>query len=339
MNQIELLLDALRDDPGDHTAWLALADALEEDGQTERAELTRLTCRLRGLPFGQGATEQQRVVELLQGGVRPCVPEVVNSLGMRFARIPTGRFLMGSSESEPDRSDNEGPAHEVQISRPFYLGVHPVTQEQYKTVMGKNPAWCSANGGGKDKVTGLDTRSFPVEQVSWKDAQTFLKKLAARQEEKEKGLKYRLPSEAEWEYACRGGLPSQIFHFGDSLSSAQANFNGAYPYGGAANGPYLERTCSVGSYPPNAFGLFDMHGNVWEWCSDWYDADYYGKSPKEDPPGPAKGSWRAGGSSRVIRGGSWNGLGGYCRSAFRNWSAPGVRGNYVGFRLAAVPAE
>ena len=230
MNQVDVLRNALHADPGDHTAWLALADALEEADQPDRAELMRLTCRLRTLPLGQGASEQQRVQELLQRGVLPCVPEVVNSIGMCFALIPAGRFLMGSPDNEEGRSRHEGPVHEVEITKPFYLGVHPITQEQYETVMGNNPSWFSATGKGKDKVIGLDTRAFPVEQVSWQDAQTCVKKLAARPEEKKMGRKYRLPSEAEWEGSCRGGLPSyQIFHFGNCLSSTQANFNGNYP--------------------------------------------------------------------------------------------------------------
>src|SRR4029077_11345152 len=104
------------------------------------------------------------------------------------------------------------------------------------------------------------------------------------------GRKYRLPTEAEWEYSCRGGASSSsIFHYGNSLSSTQANFDGRLPYGGRGTGPYLERTCKVGSYPANAFGLHDMHGNVWEWCSDWYDEGYYPVSPSVDPPGPANG--------------------------------------------------
>jgi formylglycine-generating enzyme required for sulfatase activity len=141
-----------------------------------------------------------------------------------------------------------------------------------------------------------------------------------------------LPSEAEWEYACRGGASSSTpFCFGNSLSSTQANFNGAYPYGGAEAGPSLGRTCPAGSYRPNAWGLFDPHGNVWEWCSDWYAEDYYGKSPAQDPLGPSHGS------ARVIRGGSWNFYGGLCRAASRYGNGPSARHFNLGFRVAAVP--
>jgi formylglycine-generating enzyme required for sulfatase activity len=249
---------------------------------------------------------------------------------MKFVLIPAGTFLMGSPESEEGRGNYEQ-QHEVEITRPFYLGMHPVTQAQWRAATGNNPSYFCATGGGKDKVRGQDTDDFPVEQVSWDDAQTFLKKLAALQEEVKEGRKYRLPSEAEWEYACRGGDTSySTFHFGNSLSSAQANFDGRYPYGGGATGPYLERTSKVGSYQPNAFGLHDMHGNVWEWCSDWYDVDYYKGSPQRDPSGPSEGLDRLG------RGGGWDGRGRHCRSADRSGSTPGIRFSDVGFRVALV---
>jgi formylglycine-generating enzyme required for sulfatase activity len=163
---------------------------------------------------------------------------------------------------------------------------------------------------------------------------TFLKKLEARPEEQKRGLTYRLPTEAEWEYSCRGGLPCySIFHLGNSLSSRQANFNGLHPDGGADTGPDLARTCSVGSYPPNAFGLYDMHANVCHWCFDWFGLDFYAKSPVKDPSGPATGS------SRVVRGGSWGSAAGSCTTANRNADEPGKRYTYLGFRAHAVPSE
>src|SRR5262249_46392751 len=150
--------------------------------------------------------------------------------------------LMGSPESEQGRRDDEGPQHEVQITRPFYLGMYPVTQRQYRMVTGANPSWFSAEGGGNGEVVGLDTGHFPVERVNWEEAQAFLAKLSELQAEAKAGRRYRLPTEAEWEYACRAGTTSP-FHCGDSLSSAEANFKGG-----------LGRTCAVGSYPANGWG-------------------------------------------------------------------------------------
>src|SRR5262249_7084134 len=141
-----------------------------------------------------------------------------------------------------------------------------------------------------------------------------------------------LPTEAEWERACRGGDSRIPFYFGHSFSSTQANFNGNFPYGDAARGPYLIRPCKTGSYAANHFGLYDMHGNGWEWCADWYDADYYLKAPPRAPRGPAAGA------SRVIRGGSWLFDGAHCRSACRDSKPPADRSAGVGFRVALVPA-
>jgi formylglycine-generating enzyme required for sulfatase activity len=261
----------------------------------------------------------------------PAVREIVNSIGMRLVLIPAGKFLMGSPQSEG--RDDERPQHEVEITRAFYLGVHQVTQAQWRAVMGSNPSYFCATGGGKDEVRGMDTDDFPVEYASWEDVADFLEKLSALKKEAEAGRKYRLPTEAEWEYSCRGGRREEAFHYGNSLSSTQANFDGNYPYGGADKGPYLERTCKVGSYPANAFGLHDMHGNVWEWCQDWYAKDYYASSPGRDPAGPSEGSYR------VFRGGGWCNYGRSCRSAVRGGYAPGGRDGDVGFRVAAVPVE
>jgi uncharacterized protein (TIGR02996 family) len=331
-------LASLHAEPNDETTWLALADWLEEDGQADRAELVRLVRRLRALPVMKRSRErarlEDRVAELLNAGVGPVVPEVVNSIGMRLALIPPGRFRMGSPDEEHEGYRNAEEAHEVEITRPFYLGVFAVTQGQWLGVRGDNPSSFCATGEGKEAVKGLDTSDFPVERVSWEDAQAFLEKLAALREEKETGWRYRLPSEAEWEYACRGGASASTpFCFGKSLSSAQANFNGEYPYGSAEEGPSLGRTCPAGSYRPNAWGLFDLHGNVWEWCSDWSANDYYGKSPAQDPLGPSNGS------NRVIRGGSWGGYGQSCRAANRHGLRPSYRLGYLGFRVAAVPRE
>jgi len=177
--------------------------------------------------------------------------------------------------------------------------------------MGTNPSLFSASGKGKDEVSGEDTSRFPVERVSWEDAVEFCRELSLLPEEKTEGRIYRLPSEAEWEYACRAGTTTP-FHFGHQLNGNEANCLGNCPYGTETKGPFLRRTTTVGSYQPNAFGLYDMHGNVWEWCQDWYGKDYYRNSPVDDPQGPSSGA-----SYRVIRGGNWQAVGAGCRPADR----------------------
>jgi formylglycine-generating enzyme required for sulfatase activity len=209
--------------------------------------------------------------------------------------------------------------------------------------MGHNPSSFRKGGAGGNQVQGKDTDDFPVENVSWDDAQDFLKKLNALAAEKKYKVRYRLPTEAEWEYACRGGHKTKDrgkaqlpFHFESptaSLSSKQANFDGNSPYGGADGGDYLARPCKVGSSEANPLGLVDVHGNVWEWCSDWFDGKYYANSPKADPLGPEKGT------TRVIRGGGWNSNGRGCRAANRYSYTPDFRAQYVGFRVAAGPSS
>jgi len=252
--------------------------------------------------------------------------DITNSIGMIFRRVPTGMIRRGSTEKE-------GRFHEVKVTRPFSLGIYPVTQEQYENVMGRNPSYFSSTGCGKDRVRGMDTRAFPVEQVSWHDARAFVECLASLPQEKEAGRYYRLPREAEWEHSCRGGVSDQPFHLGNSLSSWQANFDGRYPYGGVELGPFLERTCQVGSYPANGFGLFDMHGNVYEWCQDWADEGCAADSADEVPPAPPEGSIRG------IRGGGWNDSGDCCGTISRNGIAPSNRGYDLGFRVVLVPRD
>jgi formylglycine-generating enzyme required for sulfatase activity len=246
--------------------------------------------------------------------------EFVNSIGMRLRLIPAGEFVMGSPETEAGHVAEERP-HRVRITLPFYLGAHEVTQEEYRRVTGGNPSWFAATGGGRAKVAGLDTSRLPVDSVTWDEAVAFCQALSELPEEKKAGRVYRLPTEAEWEYACRAGTQT-AFQSGNTLSSAQANFDGR-----AARGPYLQRTAAVGSYKPNAWGLYDMHGNVWEWCLDGYAADAYPEGPVEDPPPHAPTDLR------VLRGGSWYSTGAACRAAFRYKLAPDARSYYVGFRV------
>jgi formylglycine-generating enzyme required for sulfatase activity/tRNA A-37 threonylcarbamoyl transferase component Bud32 len=251
--------------------------------------------------------------------------EIAPGVWMRFVLVPPGKFLMGSPERERDRDADEV-LHEVEITEPFDLGKYPVTQEEYQVVTGKNPSWFSAQQGGKEKVAGLDTRRFPVERVSWKEASDYADTLTKK---RVNGLSYRLPTEAEWEYSCRGGRSSsKPFGVGDgrTLSSREANFDSNFPFGGAAKAEPLNRPCPVGSYDPNALGLRDMHGNVWQWCGDWYGP--YPSGKVSNPTGPGEGS------SRVGRGGSWFHSAEYCRAAFRRSYVPGYRDFHLGFRLA-----
>jgi formylglycine-generating enzyme required for sulfatase activity len=230
-----------------------------------------------------------------------------NSIGMEFVKIPAGSFMMGSPASEANRADVET-QHRVTISRDFYMGKYEVSQAQWTALMGTNPS-------------GFKGDNLPVERVSWDDAQEFIKKLNARGE----GT-YRLPTEAEWEYAARAGTMGAFgIGNGDSLSSEQANFDGNYPYGNTSKGKWLQKTAPVGSYRANAWGLYDMHGNVWEWCQDWFGA--YPSGSVKDPTGATSGS------VRVDRGGGWNGSGEFLRSAFRLFYSPSLRGGNLGFRL------
>jgi formylglycine-generating enzyme required for sulfatase activity len=241
---------------------------------------------------------------------------------MTLVRMPPGKFVMGSPETERHRVKDET-QHEVAITRPFFISIHEVTQGQYYAVMGNNPSYYNENGAGKSRVKGLETENHPVERVTWHDAMAFCKKLG----DKEKKT-YRLPTEAEWEYACRAGTKT-VFHTGNDFNGNLANINGLgyASYGKEEAGPFYRRTVPVGEYRANRFGLYDMHGNVQEWCADWYAADYYKKSPKSDPQGPEKGI------ERVLRGGAWPSSAKACRCAARYHLAPDEKNYSTGFRV------
>ena len=242
-------------------------------------------------------------------------------VAMEFVLIPAGKFLMGDEAG----LDWEKPVHEVVITKPFYLGKYEVTQEQWEAVMGDHS---SRFRGPKN----------PVETVSWRDCQAFVKKLNARAEG---GASFSLPTEAQWEYACRAGTTTG-WSFGDDAESLDD-----YAWHGGNSGPtgnplrqqeanpvVEKKTHPVGGKKPNAWGLYDMHGNVWEWCADWWGTDYYGKSPAEDPTGPQSGA------SRVLRGGSWlSNPPEYFKCAHR-WNAPGdyYANDRYGFRVARTLA-
>jgi formylglycine-generating enzyme required for sulfatase activity len=247
--------------------------------------------------------------------------EITVSCGIRLVLIPAGEFLMGAPPGEHQAGEDERPQRRVTISRPFYMSVTPVTQQQYEAVVGTNPSrFTKAAGGGP---------LHPVEQVSWEDAVAFCRRLSQLPAERRAGRVFTLPTEAQWEYACRAGRGT-AFALGDSLSAGQANFDGTRPYGAGKEGAYPQRTTKVGSYPANAWGLFDVHGNVWEWCADWYDEDYYASGPAVDPAGPERGT------ARVLRGGSWNNSGHVCRAAKRNRYRPDFKNDNIGFRVVLV---
>ncbi len=229
--------------------------------------------------------------------------EVKEDLGhgvsLEMVLIPAGTFMMGSPASEAGRITNET-SHKVTLTKGFNLGIYTVTQEQWESVMGKNP---SDTKGAK----------LPVTNVSWEDCQEFIKKLNAKP-----NGGYRLPTEAEWEYACRAGTTT-AYSFGDKITPKDANYKDSK----------IGKPIEVGSYEPNAFGLYDMHGNVWEWCEDWY-ADYPAGSVT-DPKGPATGE------DRVLRGGSFDNFVSIARSSYRSYGSPTSRSYFNGFRLARTP--
>lgn len=235
--------------------------------------------------------------------------EFVNSIGMKFVYIQPGTFMMGSPSSEPKRNKDEN-QHRVTLTKGFYMGATEVTQGQWREIMGNNPS----NFKGDN---------LPVEHVSWNYCQEFIRKLN-RQEGTDK---YRLPTEAEWEYACRAGTTTP-FSTGSCISTDQANYNGNYPMQGCSKGIYRKKSIDVASFSPNAWGLYDMHGNVQEWCEDWYNKNYT-SGHVTDPEGPSSGSYR------VLRGGSWCHLfEKSIRSAYRNSLYPDDGGgSYFGFRV------
>jgi formylglycine-generating enzyme required for sulfatase activity len=243
-----------------------------------------------------------KIIKRIPKKARYQTEDLGNGVTLEMVYIPEGRFLMGSPETEKGRNSDEGPQHQVTLE-PFYMGKYPVTQAQYKAVMGKNPSYFKSWFKGKNR---------PVEQVSWHDAVEFCKRLSEMT-----GRTYRLPSEAQWEYAARAGTTTP-FYFGDTITSKLANYNS-------------NKTTDVGSFPPNAFGLYDMLGNVWEWCADpWHDnyegAPTDGSVWEEDPSR----------NKRVRRGSSWDLNADFCRTAYRDWHVPGGRFDKVGIRVVWV---
>lgn len=268
-----------------------------------------VTVDVKGMKINQKSHQAQLVREDLADGV---ILEMVFILG--------GTYLMGSLDKEKQRSRSEGPQHPVTVS-PFFMGKNPVTQLQWQTVAEKLPQVNSPLNPDPSRFKGANR---PVENVSWYDATEFCARLT-----KKTGRDYRLPSEAQWEYACRGGTTTP-FHFGETITPELANYDGNYTYGSGPKGKYRQETTPVESFRvANAFGLYDMHGNVWEWCADpWHD-NYRGA--------PSDGNvWEFGGnpSYRVLRGGSWYGIAKLCRAAYRDKVRPFDKDAICGFRVA-----
>jgi len=299
---------------------------------------------------------------------------IENSLGMKFVRVPAGEFMMGSDESleslahtypQYARQDlqalgDEGPRHAVRITRSFYLGQHEVTVDQFRRFIegsgyvpesiadgtggyGYNPSHDPANSARGDAFEGRDPRyswrnpgfpqtgDHPVVNITWNDAAAMARWLSERE-----GVRYRLPSEAEWEYACRAGTSTR-YNTGDEPASLLGSaalldqdtaqrWPRRQPFALAGHDGYAF-TAPVGSFAPDAFGLFDMHGNVWEWVADLYGEAYYAESPRDDPTGPGVGDLH------VRRGGSWATSALYARSSYRNWNTAQTRYTLVGMRL------
>ena len=298
--------------------------------------------------------------------------EITNSIGMKLVLIPAGEFMMGSAESAEEVArafrdygaprasvfEDEHPRHRVRITEPFYLGVYEVTVGQFRQFVEETGYRTDAEKGtlfkgavGIDPKTGKvgisaeyswrnagfeQTDEHPVVNVSWNDAVAFCEWLSDKE-----GREYRLPTEAEWEYACRAGTTTRYYHGDDPEDLAtvgnvrDATLRARFPdfdWTIKAEDGYVF-TAPVGNFKPNAYGLYDMHGNVAQWCSDWYGHDYYKNSPVDDPQGPASGSYR------VARGGCWYDIAALCRSACRDSDGPGNGGVHLGFRVALVAAD
>jgi formylglycine-generating enzyme required for sulfatase activity len=230
-------------------------------------------------------------------------------VSQRLRWAPPGRFWMGSPEAEAGRYHDEGPRHEVTLSWGYWLGDTACSQALWEAVMRKNPS--RFEGGER-----------PVDQVSFEDVQRFLERL----NNLVPGLALTLPTEAQWEYCCRAGTETP-FSLGEDITVEEVNYDGNHPYARGRKGRYRQETVAVGSLPPNPWGFYEMHGNVWEWCRDWQRT--YEAVPVQDPLGSAEP-----GGVRVIRGGSWFSNARYVRCAYRDWGGPGLRDAYLGFRCA-----
>lgn len=306
MDLRQTLLTALHTDPGDATAWLALADCLEEQDEGTRAELLRAQLVLNRVVDGQrnkaGAERkacERRVQQLLADGVRPCVPTLTFALtktvNLELGLVPAGTFWMGARGRERGRFSDELPRHRVTITRPFYIGLTPVTQAQWRAVMRRSRGYFQ----GDDR---------PADSVNADDCEAFCRDLS-----KKTGRRACLPTEAEWEYACRAGTTTRFASGNEDSAMARIGWCDR------------ERTEPVGQLQPNGWGLHDMHGSVWEWCQDSFVM--YSGEEQTDPMIPGDDRLR------VARGGSYSNPENVCRSACRIGFAAGGRNDFIGCRV------
>ncbi|NES72182.1 MAG: formylglycine-generating enzyme family protein [Okeania sp. SIO2D1] len=268
------------------------------------------------------------VIKKQRRRVTGIVEDLGDGIKLELVEIPAGKFLMGSPEDELEHSSDESPQHEVNVSA-FFMGCYPITQGQWKAIVNNVPKIQRDLDSNPSRFKG---DNLPVETVSWYDAVEFCARLS-----KYTGRNYRLPSEAEWEYACRAGTTTP-FHFGETITTDLANYDGNYTYGQGVKGKYREETTPIGSFKvANAFGLYDMHGNVYEWCEDdWHD-NY------EDAPDDGS-VWRSGNqdttkTTKVIRGASWINNPRWCRSASRVIYYADDLIDYIGFRVLRIPPQ
>ena len=231
--------------------------------------------------------------------------KTTNSIGMKLILIPPGQLTMGSPLGEEWHRKDEV-QHEVTLSQAFYMGTAEVTQGEWKSLMPKNPSFFVDD-------------ALPVDTVNWLEAVAFCQKLSEKEH-----AKYRLPTEAEWEHACRAGTTTPFFT-GQTINTDQANYDGNYSYAGGPKGVFRETTTTAGTFAANPWGVYDMHGNVWEWCADWYSP--YPSHAVKDPTGPAQGA------ARIVRGGCWINFPAVCRSANRGKTVPAIWNFNFGFRV------
>ncbi len=261
-----------------------------------------------------------------QASAKYFTEDLSNGVVLEMVAIPGGTFMMGSPENEAERFDSESPQHEVTI-QPFFMGKYPITQKQWAAVATLPKVKIDLNSDPSHFKSG----NLPIEYISWDEATEFCSRLSQYTQKQNPKKTYRLPSEAEWEYACRARTTTP-FHFGETITTELANYDGNYTYGNSSKGEYRQKTTEVGLFPPNAFGLYDMHGNIWEWCQDGWHESYQSA--------PINGSYwlddNDNQSRSMLRGGSWDFKPRHCRSAYRLWGGRSDRYYNIGFRVVCV---